>query len=43
MKSELDSVRTYMSHLLGTYVTILIGLSFDKTHFTCIWVDLGRV
>ena len=21
----------------------VIGLSFDKTHFTCIWVDLGHV
>ena len=21
----------------------VIGLSFDKTHFTCIWVDLGCV
>ena len=29
---------------LGTYVTIfVIGLSIDKTHFTCIWVDLGCV
>ena len=40
-------VRTYVIHLLGTYVTILsfyvIGLSFDKTHFTYILVDLGCV
>ena len=41
-----------MERLLGhmwflyyrTYVMIyVIGLSFYKTHFTCIWVDLGCV
>ena len=37
-------VRTYVFHMLRTYVMILwIGLSFDKMHFTCILVDLGCV
>ena len=29
-----------IEHMLWFYV---IGLSFDKTHFTCIWVDLECV
>ena len=29
---------TCLEHMSWFYV---IGLSFDKTHFTCIWVDLG--
>ena len=29
------------SALLGTYFYV-IGLSFDKTHFICIWVNLSR-
>ena len=29
---------TCLEHMSRFYV---IGLSFDKTHFTCIWVDLG--
>ena len=28
-------------HVLGTYFYV-IGISFDKTHFTCIWVNLSR-
>ena len=24
-------------------ICYVIGQSFDKTHFTCIWVDLGHV
>ena len=27
--------------LLGTYFYV-IGISFDKTHFTCIWANLSR-
>ena len=27
--------------LLGTYFYV-IGMSFDKTHFICIWVNLSR-
>ena len=27
--------------LLGTYFYV-IGISFDKMHFTCIWVNLSR-
>ena len=37
-------VRTYKSHLLGTYVTTLCNwLILDKTHFTCNLVDLEYV
>ena len=28
-------------NVLGTYFYV-IGISFDKTHFTCIWVNLSR-
>ena len=31
---------TCLEHMSLFYV---IGLSFDKKHFTCIWVDLGYV
>ena len=27
--------------MLGTYFYV-IGISFEKTHFTCIWVNLSR-
>ena len=29
--------------MLGTYVNIVLDNPFDKTHFTCNWVDLGCV
>ena len=39
-----EIVRTYVFHLLEHMsLFYVIGLSFDKTHFTCIWVDLGCV
>ena len=31
----------YTTILLGTYFYV-IGISFDKTHFICIWVNLSR-
>ena len=38
-----EIVRTYVLYMLRTYVKffIVIGWSFDKTHFTCNWVVLG--
>ena len=39
-----EIVRTYVNHLLEHMsLFYVIVLSFDKTHFTCIWVDLGCV
>ena len=36
-------VRTYVFLMLIEHMSwfYVIGLSFDKTHFTCIWIDLG--
>ena len=28
---------------IGRLSSLMLGLSFNKTHFTCIWVDLGCV
>ena len=37
-------VKTYVSHMLRTHVTILCNLLIlYKAHLTCIWVDLGCV
>ena len=39
---NIRTVRTYVFHMLGSYVTILCNwLSFDKTYFICNWVVLG--
>ena len=39
---NIRTIRTYVFHMLGSYVTILCNwLSFDKTYFICNWVVLG--
>ena len=32
---------TWLLDVLGTYFYV-IGISFDKMHFTCIWINLSR-
>ena len=42
--SEFDlELLGHMWIMLGTYVNIELSNPFDKTHFTCNWIDLGCV